>query len=329
MKKLLTISVAAYNLETMIEQNLKSFAACKNKDRLEVIVTNDGSKDNTASIVEKYVDEYPDVFRLINQENSGAGSTVNSGIRNATGKYFKMIDGDDWVISENLDLLLDELEKTDSDMILTNMQVYNESLKKITKYEKVGITPCRRKDFSEVCSDLLINMHFVMYKTSILKENNILLDNGFYTDVEYLLLPIPFVNTVDVYDLDIYVYRIARAGQSVSISSMQKHIDMHDLVLKRLINFYNNIDKNEKININIKKYIKNRISYMADVQLGTILSFNNKNTQEEVKKFNEFIKGANSEIYELYSNKIKCKILIRSNYKLTKLLSYIYIKKNS
>ena len=326
MKKILTISVAAYNLETMIEENLQSFAKCKNKEKLEVIVTDDGSKDNTAKIVQKYVDKYPDVFKLIKQKNMGAGSTVNSGIKHATGKYFKMIDGDDWVVTNNLDILLEHLEKTNSDIILTNRQIYNESTKKIVSYDKTGLEQCVNGKFSDICKNLLLDMHFVMYKTSILQDNNIILDNGFYTDVEYLLLPVPYLKTIDIYDLDIYVYRIARNGQSVSIPSMQKHLDMHDLVLKRLINYYNSL---KKLNINSREYIKNRLACMADVQLGTILSFNNSNTKNEIKKFNNEIKSLNSEIYEIYSKKIKCRLLRHSAYILVRPLAWVYIKKNS
>lgn len=326
MKKLLTISVAAYNLETMIEENLKSFANCKNKEKLEVIVTDDGSKDSTAAIVQKYVDEYPEVFRLVKQKNSGAGSTVNSGIKHATGKYFKMVDGDDWVVTDNLDTLLECLEKTNSDIILTNRQVYNEAIKEIVNYDKTGLKPCVNAKFSDVCRNLLLDMHFVMYKTSILKDNHIVLDNGFYTDVEYLLLPVPYLKTIDVYDLDIYVYRIARSGQSVSIPSMQKHLDMHDLVLKRLINYYNGL---KKIDINSREYIKNRLACMADVQLGTLLSFNNGETKSAIKKFNKEIKSLNSEIYNIYSKKTKCRLLRYSAYTLIKPLAWAYIKKNS
>lgn len=326
MNKLLTISVAAYNLETMIEDNLKSFEKCKYKDKLEVIVTDDGSTDNTSTIVQKYVDKYPNTFKLIKQKNSGAGSTVNSGIKNATGKYFKMIDGDDWVVSENLDKLLEKLETTNSDLILTNMQVYNESIKKITHTEKVNIVPCINEPFSEVCKNLSLNMHYVTYRTNILQDNNICLDNGFYTDVEYLLLPVPFIKTVDFYDLDIYVYRIARKGQSMSIASRQKHLDMHDLVLKRLLCYYNSLND---IDNNYKEYMKNRLACMMDVQLGTILSFDSNTTKSDAIKFNKTMKTLCNDVYLVYSKKIKCKILRYSNYGLTQILSKIFVKKNS
>ena len=62
-----------------------------------MLVVNDGSSDRTVEIAEKYVQKYPDIFRVINKENGGHGSTINRGIEEARGTYFKVVDGDDWV----------------------------------------------------------------------------------------------------------------------------------------------------------------------------------------------------------------------------------------
>ena len=97
MNKLLTISVAAYNLENMIQQCLNSFIDDEILEKVEVLITDDGSKDRTREIVATYEQKYPNTFHLIAQKNAGPGSTVNSGILHATGKYFRMVDGDDWI----------------------------------------------------------------------------------------------------------------------------------------------------------------------------------------------------------------------------------------
>ena len=84
--KTLSISVAAYNMEKLIRQNLDSFVSSKYADEIEVLVIDDGSKDSTADIAREYEQKYPDTVRLITQDNSGPGSTVNRGMDNATGK---------------------------------------------------------------------------------------------------------------------------------------------------------------------------------------------------------------------------------------------------
>ena len=91
-QKILSISVAAYNLGEMIEDNLKSFCDSRYIDDIEVLVVDDGSSDDTPKRVEKYVKKYPDSVRLIKQANAGPGSTVNTGIKNATGKYVVRMD---------------------------------------------------------------------------------------------------------------------------------------------------------------------------------------------------------------------------------------------
>ena len=326
--KILSISVATYNLGKMIEDNLDSFEKSNFLENLEVLIIDDGSTDETPKLVEKYVEKYPNTFKLIKQENAGPGSTVNRGIENATGKYFKMVDGDDWVETENLDLLIQKLMKSEADMVITDFAIYDDSKKKIVKTEKCNLNECTSIDFSDFCNDITLNMYNVLFKTEILR-NNVRLDNGFYTDVEYLLLPIPFVKKVDVYSLCIYVYRVARAGQSMNIKSMQKHIDMHDLVLNRLIEFYENNKKTMSKQYN--SFLANRIACMVDVQLGILLSMYNKKEKdnEKIKKFMNEIKDSSADIYNIFSNKIKAKILLKSKYMFIPILSKIYILKNS
>ncbi|MBB5183351.1 glycosyltransferase family 2 protein [Catenisphaera adipataccumulans] len=317
MDKVLTVSVAAYNLENLIEQNLHSFEKCKNIDLLEVIVTDDGSTDHTAEIVSKYVQKYPGTFKLIKQKNSGAGSTVNSGIRHATGKYFKMIDGDDWVESENLDKLLENLYKIDTDIIITNYEVYDETISKVIEYKNFRgkLQEGKIIDFSKACNDVQFAMHQVTYRTSILKNNNIVLDNGFYTDVEYLLLPVQYLKTLIYYDLNIYVYRVGRNGQSVSLESLQKHIDMHDLVFKRLLNEYERIKNN--LSNEKRNFILKRLTDMAYYQLRTLMSFEmTDNNIQTIKDFVNYIKNNSPEINERFSQIKKVKLLLKSNYHL-------------
>ena len=103
MEKILSISVAAYNVEQFIVQNIESFLGTSVSSKIEVLIIDDGSKDCTAQIVKEYEMKYPEIIKLIHQENSGPGSTVNNGIQHANGKYFRMVDGDDWVNTNDLE----------------------------------------------------------------------------------------------------------------------------------------------------------------------------------------------------------------------------------
>ena len=97
MEKILTVTVPSYNVEKFLENTLDSFVDERVLDDIEVLIVDDGSKDKTAEIGRKYEEKYPDTFRVISKENGGHGSTINRGIGEAKGKYFKVVDGDDWV----------------------------------------------------------------------------------------------------------------------------------------------------------------------------------------------------------------------------------------
>ena len=124
MSKLLTISIAAYNVEKTIEKCLDSFLPCRHLSDLEILVINDGSTDHTAEIVSGYEKRYPGIY-LINKENGGHGSTINKSLSLSTGKFYKVIDGDDWVDSVELDKLCDCLESTEAELVINDyMEVY-------------------------------------------------------------------------------------------------------------------------------------------------------------------------------------------------------------
>ncbi len=102
MQKLLTVVVPAYNAEKYLKHNLDSLCIDGVLDELEIIVVDDGSTDNTADIIDSYADKYPQTIIPIHKENGGHGSGINTGIKHATGKYFRVIDADDWADAKDL-----------------------------------------------------------------------------------------------------------------------------------------------------------------------------------------------------------------------------------
>ena len=94
--KLLTISIAAYNSACTIERTLSSIVnAEKYMPLLDVIVVNDGSTDDTERIARAFAERCPDSIRVISKANAGYGSTVNTAVDAAKGRYFKLLDSDD------------------------------------------------------------------------------------------------------------------------------------------------------------------------------------------------------------------------------------------
>ena len=315
MGKILSISVAAYNVENLIKDNLDSFVNSEVREDIEVIVTDDGSKDSTRDIVKEYEKKYPGIVRLIEQKNAGPGSTVNSGIKHAKGKYFRMVDWDDWVDTKNLKPLIEFLKNNDPDIVVTKYtEVYNGT----DKTREVGIPNKLMNqilDLGKNCEDFEFQMHNTTYKTELLQKNNIVLDNGFYTDVEYLILPFPYVKTVAFLDLNLYMYRLSLEGQSVSLESMQKNRAMHETVLKRILRYYEENKQKGIIEKSILNCILNRVVNMSMLHTITLISFKpSKIYKKELKEIYDFIKQNSNDVYNRCMERKYIRILNKTNF---------------
>ncbi len=299
--KILSISVAAYNMEKLIRQNLDSFVQSPVADDVEVLVVNDGSKDSTADIVREYEEKYPGIIRLINQENAGPGSTVNTGLKNATGKYFRMVDADDWV-GDGFESYVQALKGNDADMFITDYTLVDDKTFEQRPLKVEGIAPNQTVDFDSVCADLFLEMHTVTFRTSLLKENAITLFNGFYTDIQYLLFPAPYIKTVYYAPYNVYMYRVSLSGQSMAAPSMQRNIRMHTDMLFSIVELYNRI-KDARPTVGV--YILKKLVMLCGTQMSTLLSF--KPDKERKKDLYDFFTRIAKECPDAYAQFKKLK----------------------
>lgn len=304
MQKLLSISVAAYNVEAFIEKNLQSFVDSGVLDDVEVLVVDDGSKDSTPQLVRGYADRYPDSIRLIMQENAGPGSTVNTGLANASGRYFRMVDGDDWVDPDAFSRLVGFLRESDADMVVCNHdEVDNDTnehfLKTVTGAEPYKVMPTG--EFLESLSR--ISMHDTVYRTDLLKENGIRLFNCFYTDAQYLYFPMLCAKTAVYLPESVYQYRVSLSTQSMSISSMQRNTEMHQRVLFSLVERYEEYLKSGTADEKVATYVADGIISVAGAQLSIFLSFAPcKERKADLYNFFARLEGASDDIYGRFCN---------------------------
>lgn len=328
MEKILSVSVAAYNLESMIRQCLDSFIRPEILEKVEVLVTDDGSKDQTREIVAEYEKKYPGSFKLIVQKNAGPGSTVNSGLAHATGKYFRMVDGDDWVNTNEMEAYLTYLEEHDTDMVCTSYCcVDHETGEKRLEMLKTDMMD-REIRFEQVAKDLFLAMHNVTYKTSILKENSIRLDNGFYTDLEYLLFPTPYIHTVAFLSQTIYMYRVSLSTQSMNIKSLQKNVQMHRNVLEHLLREYEAYHMSAHWNASIGSYYCKRIAATVGTQLSIYLSFKDTKTYKKITKaMVEELKREHDTVYREIMKLKTFQVLVYTGFSSYGLVSSMHRKK--
>lgn len=240
--KLLTVVIPMYNVEAYIRQCLDSFLVPEILERLEILMIDDGSPDNSAEIAMNYMQNYPQTYCLVQKENGGHGSAVNKGIELARGKYFKVVDGDDWVDKEALLHLVSHLECCDSDMVLSNYYwVDHKTGKRTVEAEEIcpGIAYGKEYPLEEVAARIFMKMHAITFKTEVIRSQPERLDEHcFYVDTEYMLFPLPYVKTVSAVPDFVYQYRIGLPGQSMSAEKLRSQCSQHERVLKRLLRFY-------------------------------------------------------------------------------------------
>ena len=264
--KYISFAIPCYNSQDYMAHAIESILP--GGDEVEIIIVNDGSKDKTSQIAHEYMDKYPDIIKVIDKENGGHGDAVNAGLANASGKYFKVVDSDDWVDEEALHKIL---------MLLRHLEEDNEQIDMLISnyvYEKAGVThkKCihyrnvlpqdevfRWDDIGHFRLDQYILMHSVIYRTDMLKLSQMRLPkHTFYVDNIYVYYPLPHVRKIYYLDVDFYRYFIGREDQSVN----EKVYMINYLAIMMTVSSILLIRSKEKENLEKKKelwlYLKKR-----------------------------------------------------------------------
>lgn len=237
--KLLSISIAAYNVEETIEKTVRS-CACKQFDLVDVIVVDDGSTDGTDQVVDKLIQEYPDSVRLIKKQNGGYGTTIMASVAAARGKYFKVLDGDDLFDTGALDECLNILKANDIDVYVSPYYRTSPVNRKVV--DQVDMGCCGVVDAADLDVPWRLGMHAVLFKTSLLRDADLdLPSHCTYTDVLYASTGMQRVKIAYVSHDPLYDYMVDQNdNQSTSAISLIKHRQDRLTVIDRLVNLYDN-----------------------------------------------------------------------------------------
>lgn len=252
--KILSVIVPAYNVEDCLENCLESLLQTKQREKTEILVINDGSKDSTGEIIDSYAARYPSIVKAFHKKNGGHGSAINLGIMMSSGSYLKVVDGDDWVDPIAYDAYLYKLSKLafqksnlsnlPCDLVVTPfICVREKNGKRKKRKKKVEGTEKFPKEkiifFQKIADKIHIRMHEWTIRTKILKEHKIVLsEHSFYVDMQYIIFPVPWIQTICILPYPVYCYRLGSQTQSVSIKNMQKNRLQHYMVLQSLVQFY-------------------------------------------------------------------------------------------
>lgn len=241
MNKIISFIVPSYNCDKYLAKCLDSFLNEQTIGKTEVIVVNDGSCDRTEEIALDYQCRYPEVFKVITQENKGHGGALNTGTKAAEGKYLKPIDADDWVVKENLPAFIKALEKCDSDVVLTHHHTIDMTTGEKLKWKTYPPAFYKEYTLDEIMDswksfDRSLTFHGICYRTDFYRQNALpLSEHIFYEDHEFATIPCCLAKSVTPFDMFIYQYRVGDLKQSVSDQNQLKRLSHTEAVLMRLI----------------------------------------------------------------------------------------------
>lgn len=311
--KLLSIAIPCYNSAGYMGKCIESLLV--GGEDVEILIVDDGSaKDNTAQIADEYAAKYPTIIKAIHKENGGHGSAVNTGIENATGLYFKVVDSDDWVKEEAYLQILAKLKELAGgaealDMLVSNF-VYEkegEKRKKVMHYRH--ILPKDEMFTWEDCHHFMkghyILMHSVIFRTKLLQDSGIKLpEHTFYVDNLYVFEPLPFVKHLYYLDVNFYRYYIGREGQSVNESIMISRIDQQIRVNKLMIDYL--VEKKPEIvkNKRLYQYMRNYLEIIMTVSSVLLIRSGTEENLEKKKELWKYLKSKDRRLYYWMRNGI-------------------------
>ena len=145
--KILSFAVPCYNSEAYMRKCIDSLLP--GGEDVEIIIVDDGSSDGTAAIADEYEAKYPGICRAIHQENAGHGGAVNTGIANARGMYFKVVDSDDWLDTESYKVVLNRLKQFRENHLLREGSHGHRSLRP-QEHEEVEEEICEGREIRSV-----------------------------------------------------------------------------------------------------------------------------------------------------------------------------------
>ncbi len=307
--KLLSVAIPCYNSQDYMEHCIRTLLS--GGEDVEILIVDDGSKDATAEIADSYAKRYPTIIRAIHQENGGHGAAVNTGIANATGLYYKVVDSDDWVDEQAFLQVLEKLRELAGgedtvDLFIANFIYDKEGAehKKVMRY--TTMFPVDRvfgwKDLRLITKGHYLLMHSVIYRTEMLRKCKLELPrHTFYVDNIYVYHPLPHVKKMYYMDVDLYHYYIGREDQSVNEQVMIGRIDQQIKVNKLMVEDY---DLWRIQNRRLRKYMFNYLEIITVVSTVLLLRSGTEENLAKKRELWKYIKDYDIRLFHRLRNGI-------------------------
>lgn len=303
--KILSVAVPCYNSQEYMRKCVDSLL--KGGEDVEILIVDDGSKDDTLKIARDYEEKYPTIVKAIHQENKGHGGAVNTGLAHATGLYFKVVDSDDWLNEEALKKALEVLKlcvrgpKT-LDLLICNYVYEKVGAKRKTVMRYRSALPQDKifgwDDVKPLGTSHYLLMHSMIYRTELLWECGLKLpEHTFYVDNLVAFIPLASVQSMYYLDVNLYRYFIGRADQSVSESVMIGRVDQQIRVNKLMIDYM--VENRSLVNSNKKRY-RYMLSYLDIITTISSILLIRSGTEENLQKKQELWEYLKKKDWVLY-----------------------------
>lgn len=274
---------------------------------VEILVVNDGSKDNTSAIGHEYEAKYPGIVKVIDKENGGHGSAVNAGVEHATGLFFKVVDSDDWVKKSAYLEILEKLKDFAGSDVILDMLISNFVYEKegAAKKKVMRYAHALPKDAVFTWNDVghffkgqYILMHSVIYRTKLLRECGMKLpDHTFYVDNIFVYEPLPYVKNMYYMDVNFYRYYIGREDQSVNEKVMIGRVDQQLRVNKLMIDYTVRNRKMIFVNKRLKQYMLNYLEIITTISSIMLILADTEEALDKKTELWEYLKASDSYLY--------------------------------
>lgn len=230
--KTLSIIIPTYNMESLLGACLDSLVQSPALARMEVVVVNDGSRDGSLDVARRYADQYGDSVRIIDKENGNYGSTINAALPTLQGRYVKILDADDCFDASLVESYIETLERAEGvDMVVTpyiEQLAHSQRRVDYNIYGRRVYEYGRCYDAEQIFTDGAIRffaMHAVAYRTALLRDIGYRQSEGIsYTDQEWVFYPLFEVQRILFADIPLYIYNLAREGQTMNSRVMLRSL---------------------------------------------------------------------------------------------------------
>ena len=305
--KTITFAVPCYNSAEYMDKCIESLLEFEDGvGDIEILIVDDGStKDDTPQKADEWHKRHPDTIYAIHKENGGHGSAVNTGLANARGRYFKVVDSDDWLDADAMRTIMAYLRSQSElrdacDLVIGNYvyeKVY-EGTRTVIDYTNVFPTDAEFTwdDIKKFKPSQYLLMHSVIYRTELLRDVKLVLpEHCFYVDNIFVYVPLPAVYSIRYFDVDMYRYFIGREGQSVNEDIMKSRIDQQLRITRFMIDAVDTTD--DVVQKKLKRYMENYLSMMMCICSVFLRMINTDESEQKRKEIWDYLKRRRPAMY--------------------------------